>query len=476
MQNNTRNGFCYNDDYHDEQISIMTSTHEQRNDQQPFRFSDDRYTLAFYGQLYNVDQLREQLKHKGYGFQSETTDEVIATLFLEMGVDMFTELRGMFSMLIWDNEQKIIYGARDPFGIKPLYVLENEAETVFASRKKFITYSNEKEIINQQALQDYLTYQYVPEPMTLTDGIYTVKPGHYFVKKMDEPIQFYRYFHVTFNPVITEREKMMHDIRETLIDAVNVHMDHDQPVGSFLSGGVDSSLIAAMAKEVNPNIKTFSVGFSDGDYSEIEAAKRVADQLQIENISSVITPEEYIEKIPEIMWHLGDPLADPSCVPLYFVAREARKHVSAVLSGEGADELFGGYNIYREPGSLKVFEFLPKSINRSLQRLSIVFPEGMKGKSFLERGTTPIEERYIGNAKMFSESEKQQLLKNYDASKPYQLITEKLYQDVAKNHDVHKMQYIDIHTWLPGDILLKAEKMTHAHSLEVRRSEERRVG
>src|SRR5699024_11099955 len=207
---------------------------------------------------------------------------------------------------------------------------------------------------------------------------------------------------------------------------------------------------------------------ADGDYSEIEAAKRAADQLQIENFSYVITPEEYIEKIPEIMWHLGDPLADPSCVPLYFVAREARKQVDAVLSGEGADELFGGYNIYREPGSLKVFEFLPKSINRSLQRLAIVFPEGMKGKSFLERGTTPIEERYIGNAKMFSESEKQQLLKDYDASKPYQLITEKLYQDVAKNHDVHKMQYIDIHTWLPGDILLKAEKMTHAHSLEVR--------
>ena len=468
MQNNMPDGLCYQADSHDEHISITTCMHEQGENQQPILFSDGRYSLVLDGRLYNANQLRDQLKHKGYTFQSETTDEIVATLFLEKGVAMFAELRGMFSMLIWDNEQRVVYGARDPFGIKPLYVMENEAETLFATRKKFITYTAEREKLNHQALQDYLTYQYVPEPMTLTDGIYTVKPGHYFAKKMDEPIQFQRYFHVSFHPVITERRQMMHHIRETLIDAVHVHMDHDRPVGSFLSGGVDSSLIAAIAKEVNPNIKTFSVGFADGDYSEIEAAKRAADQLQIENFSYVITPEEYIEKIPEIMWHLGDPLADPSCVPLYFVAREARKQVDAVLSGEGADELFGGYNIYREPGSLKVFEFLPKSINRSLQRLSIVFPEGMKGKSFLERGTTPIEERYIGNAKMFSESEKQQLLKNYDASKPYQLITEKLYQDVAKNHDVHKMQYIDIHTWLPGDILLKAEKMTHAHSLEVR--------
>lgn len=468
MQNNMQDGLRYQADSHDEHISITTCTSEQGESQRPFRFSAGRYSLVLDGRLYNANQLRDQLKQKGYKFQSETTDEVIATLFLEKGVGMFAELRGMFSLLLWDNEQKVVYGARDPFGIKPLYVMENEAETLFATRKKFITYTDEKEIINQQALQDYLTYQYVPEPMTLTDGIYTVKPGHYFVKKMDEPIQFQRYFHVSFHPSITARKQMMHQIRETLIDAVNVHMDHDHQVGSFLSGGVDSSLIAAIAKEVNPNIKTFSVGFADGDYSEIEAANRAADQLQIENFSYVITPEEYIEKIPEIMWHLGDPLADPSCVPLYFLAREARKHVDAVLSGEGADELFGGYNIYREPGSLKIFEFLPKSINRSLQRLAIVFPEGMKGKSFLERGTTPIEERYIGNAKMFNESEKQQLLKGYDASKPYQLVTEELYRDVAKDHDVHKMQYIDINTWLPGDILLKAEKMTQAHSLEVR--------
>ena len=468
MQKNTQHSVHHQGDVHDEHISITTCVHEQENNQQPFLFSDDRYTLVFNGRLYNVDQLREQLGKKGYVFESDLDNEVVATLFLEKGVEMFAELRGMFSMLIWDSDQKVIYGARDSFGIKPFYVMENEAETVFASRKKFITYSNEQEKINKQALQNYLTYQYVPEPMTLTDGIYKVKPGHYFSKKMGEPIQFHRYFHAKFKPVRTERSQMMHKIRETLIDAVKVHMDHEQPIGSFLSGGVDSSLIAAIAKEVNPGIKTFSVGFANDDYSEIEAAKRAADQLQVENISYIVTPEEYIEKIPEIIWHMGDPLADPSCVPLYFVAREAKKHVGAVLSGEGADELFGGYNIYREPESLKLFKVLPDRINNILYRLAIVFPEGMKGKSFLKRGTTPLEDRYIGNAKMFDEQEKQQLLKSYDINMPYQLITEDLYRNVEKAHDVHKMQYIDINTWLPGDILLKAEKMTQAHSLELR--------
>src|SRR5699024_2880231 len=240
----------------------------------------------------------------------------------------------------------------------PLYYMESEAETIFATEKKYITYDNEAETINCNALKNYLTYQYVPEPLTLTEGIYKVKPGHYFIKKINGPIHFYRYFHPIFNPVDTERTQMMKGIIRALINSVNVHMKGDQPIGSFLSGGVDSSLVVAIAKEINPNIKTFSVGFDIDGYSEIEYAKRTADQLQVENISYVITAEEYVAKLPEIMWQMDDPLADPSCVPLYFAAREARKHVKAVLSGEGADELFGGYNIYREPASLKVFKLL----------------------------------------------------------------------------------------------------------------------
>lgn len=468
IQTNQSNGFDNEESFHDENIAMITCTEAYENADQPFLFLDDRYCLVFNGQLYNEDQLRDRLKRVGYTFEAESAHEVIATLFLEKGVEMFAELRGMFSMLIWDRHAKVIYGARDRFGIKPLYYMESEAETTFATEKRYITYAGEAETINCIALQNYLTYQYVPEPLTLTEGIYKVQPGHYFTKKINEPIHFYRYFHPVFNPVDTERTQLMKGIRRTLINSVDVHMKGDQPLGSFLSGGVDSSLVVAIAKEVNPNIKTFSVGFDIDGYSEIGYAKRTADQLQVENISYVITAEEYVAKLPEIMWQMGDPLADPSCVPLYFAAREARKHVKAVLSGEGADELFGGYNIYREPESLKVFKMLPESINNVLYRFSTMFPEGMRGKSFLERGTTPLENRYVGNAKMFDEAEKQQMLKTYNTDIPYQSITKYLYRNVNGDNDVTKMQYIDINTWLPGDILLKAERMTQAHSLELR--------
>lgn len=468
VQTNQSSGFDNEESFLDENIAMITCTEAYENTEQPFLFSDDRYCLVFNGQLYNEDQLRDRLKRVGYTFEAESAHEVIATLFLEKGVEMFAELRGMFSMLIWDRHAQVVYGARDRFGIKPLYYMESEAETTFATEKKYITYTSETETINCNALQNYLTYQYVPEPLTLTAGIYKVKPGHYFIKKINEPIHFYRYFHPIFNPVDTERTQMMKGIRRSLINSVDVHMKGDQPIGSFLSGGVDSSLVVAIAKEINPNIKTFSVGFDIDGYSEIEYAKRTADQLQVENISYVITPEEYVAKLPEIMWQMGDPLADPSCVPLYLAAREARKHVKAVLSGEGADELFGGYNIYREPESLKVFKLLPESINNVLYRFSTMIPEGVKGKSFLERGTTPLEKRYVGNAKMFDEAEKQQMLKTYNTDIPYQSITKYLYRNVDGDNDVTKMQYIDINTWLPGDILLKAERMTQAHSLELR--------
>ena len=457
--------------FHDDHIALgFQGAHinELENRQQPFHFADDRYCLVFNGRIYNKNELRDQLVQNGYIFETESAIEVIATLFLEKGVDAFTQLRGMFSILIWDSLDHKIYGARDQFGIKPLYYMESEEETIFASEKKSMLFSDDEEIVNSDAFQYYLTYQYVPEPMTLTAGILKIKPGHYFVKEINEPIKLQRYFHATFRPADTDYKQVKDAIRATLIDSVNVHMKSDAPVGSLLSGGIDSSLIVALAKEVNPNIKTFSVGFGVEGYSEIDAAKRTAEHLNVENISYTITAQEYIDKLPEIMWHMDDPLADPSCVPLYFAAREARKHVKVVLSGEGADELFGGYNIYREPESLKVFQMLPGSVNNALHRIAAVFPEGMRGKSFLERGTTPLEDRYIGNAKMFEEDDKREILKSYNMNIPYQTVTKNLYDNISGDNAVHKMQYIDINTWLPGDILLKADKMSQAHSLELR--------
>lgn len=245
-------------------------------------------------------------------------------------------------------------------------------------------------------------------------------------------------------------------------------MRSDVPVGSFLSGGIDSTIIASIAKEFHPSIKTFSVGFDHNGFSEIDVAKESAEKLGLENISYVISPEEYMEELPKIMWHLDDPLADPACVPLYFVAREARKHVTVVLSGEGADELFGGYNIYREPQSLQIFDRIPQALKSILLQLSRILPDGVKGKSFIERGCTPLEERFIGNAKMFTEKEKQHLMAQYNDKLHYTDITKPLYKESMGYGPVEQMQYIDIHTWMRGDILLKADKMTMAHSLELR--------
>ncbi len=302
----------------------------------------------------------------------------------------------------------------------------------------------------------------------MTDGVHKVEPGHYFVKKADQPLEMERYFHATFKPVITEEKRQIKQIQDVMFDSVGVHMRSDVPVGSFLSGGIDSSLIVSIAKQYNPNIKTFSVGFAREGYSEVDVAQETSNALNVENHSYLITAEEYVEKLPKIMWHMDDPLADPSCVPLYFVAREARKDVTVVLSGEGADELFGGYNIYREPESLKAFQSMPEMLKKALNKVANVLPEGVRGKSLLERGTTPLKDRYIGNAKMFEEAEKERLLTQYAKEHPYQTVTRSLYQNAGEYKATHQMQYVDIHTWLRGDILLKADKMTMANSLELR--------
>ncbi|WP_163536611.1 asparagine synthase (glutamine-hydrolyzing) [Gracilibacillus sp. YIM 98692] len=434
---------------------------------QPFTYNDEQYWMVFNGEIYNYLELKNQLQANGYSFTTDSDTEVILAMFQEYGVDAFKQLRGMFAILIWDKTNESLYGARDPFGIKPFFYKEAEEGTYFTSEKKSLL-ALDGESVDAESLQQYLSFQYVPEPNTMHQSIKKIEPGHYFVKKQGEDFQFHRYFHATFHPIQRKESYWVKRIREVMFDSVKVHMRSDVPVGSFLSGGIDSSLIVAMAKQYHPDIKTFSVGFEQEGYSEVDVAKETAERLGVENISYMISPEEYVAKLPKIIWHLDDPLADPACVPLYFVAREAKKHVTVVLSGEGSDELFGGYNIYREPESLKVFDSIPTPAKDLLARVAQVLPEGVKGKSFLERGTTPLRDRYIGNAKILEEKEKIDLLQKYNPNASYQHITSPFYDRVINDPLVNQMQYIDIQTWLRGDILLKADKMTMAHSLELR--------
>ena len=435
---------------------------------QPLMYEKDRYIIIFNGEIYNYVELRAELIAEGMTFQTESDTEVILALYAKKKEEAVKDLRGMFSFVIWDKETKKVFGARDYFGIKPFFYCANEEGLYFASEKKSIVFALEKEQVDSESIQHYFTYQYVPEPATISQNIFKLEPGHYFTKEHGKDMQIQTYWRPKFQPVNIEKQALIQEIREVLYDSVKVHMRSDVPVGSFLSGGIDSSIIASIAKEYHHGIKTFSVGFEQEGFSEVDVAKETAEKLGIENIDVWVTPEQFAAELPKIIWHMDDPMADPAAIPLYFVAQKAAQYVTVVLSGEGADELFGGYNIYHEPFSLQPFSLLPKPFKAVLKGASTLIPQGVKGKSYLERVATPIEQRYYGNAKIFTEEEKQQFIQLYNDKWPYTSITQSLYEQIKDYDDVAKMQFIDMYTWLRGDILVKADKMTMANSLELR--------
>jgi asparagine synthase (glutamine-hydrolysing) len=434
---------------------------------QPLSYENDRYWIVFNGEIYNYVELKAELMESGHTFSTDTDTEVIIALYSRIKEETARKLRGMFAFVIWDKLEERLYGARDHFGIKPFFYSEQSDITYFASEKKSMLKAIEDEL-DIHSLQHFLSFQYVPEPNTITKSIKKLSPGHYFTQTPGERMMIFSYWEPQFKPTNMENSKLIKEIQDTLMDSVNVHMRSDVPIGAFLSGGIDSSFIVSLAKEVNPKIKTFSVGFETKGYSEIDIAKETAHHLDVENISYLISPEEFMNKLPKIIWHMDDPLADPAAVPLYFLAREARKYVKVALSGEGADELFGGYNIYREPQALQAFTYIPSPLKALLKVVSNHIPDGIRGKSLIERGVTPLNKRYIGNANIFNEKEKKQLLVQYLSNAENEKVTDLLYSNSFSYDDVTKMQYIDIQTWLKGDILLKADKMSMANSLEVR--------
>ncbi|QRF31396.1 MULTISPECIES: asparagine synthase (glutamine-hydrolyzing) [Bacillus] len=457
--------------FHDEHVGFgfrRLSIIDVEHGKQPLSYEDEKYWIIFNGEIYNYVELKEELVKKGYTFSTDSDTEVLLATYRHYKEEAASKLRGMFAFLIWDKEAQLLYGARDPFGIKPLYFTQMDEQVYFASERKSLMAVSENILFDETSLQQYMSFQFVPEPNTLDQKVHKVEPGHQFTLRPGQEIEFKTYWKVQFKPEQTQEQKLIEEVRDAIYDSVKVHMRSDVPVGSFLSGGIDSSFIVSVAKEFHPELKTFSVGFQQDGFSEVDVAKETADKLGLQNFSAVISPEEYMNELPKIVWHLDDPLADPAAIPLYFVAKEAKKQVTVVLSGEGADELFGGYNIYREPLSLKPFESVPSMLKKLLLRLARLMPEGMKGKSFIVRGCTPLEERYIGNAKIFEEPVKKNLLKQYDPNITYRDVTKTYFEESAGYSDINKMQYVDIHTWMRGDILLKADKMTMANSLELR--------
>ncbi|OBB38781.1 asparagine synthase (glutamine-hydrolyzing) [Mycobacterium sp. 852002-51961_SCH5331710] len=457
-------------------LSIIDIAHSH----QPLRWgppeTPDRYVLVFNGEIYNYLELREELTARhGVVFNTDGDGETIIAAYHHWGTDALTRLRGMFAFALWDTVSGELFCARDPFGIKPLYLASGPGGTAVGSEKKcLLDLADELGLdlgIDQRAVQHYTVLQYVPEPETLQVGIRRLESGSYARIRAGAHPEVTRYFHPRFSavPFVAGKESERYDeITAVLEDSVAKHMRADVTVGAFLSGGIDSTAIAALAMRHNPRLITFTTGFEREGFSEVDVAVASAEAIGARHVAKVVSQGEFVAALPEIVWYLDEPVADPALVPLFFIAREARKHVKVVLSGEGADELFGGYTIYREPLSLKPFEYLPRPLRRSLGRASRPLPEGMRGKSLLHRGSLTLEERYYGNARSFSDEQLRAVLPGFRQEWTHTDVTAPVYAASQGWDPVARMQHIDLFTWLRGDILVKADKMTMANSLELR--------
>ncbi|MGE4214195.1 MAG: asparagine synthase (glutamine-hydrolyzing) [Anaerotignaceae bacterium] len=432
---------------------------------QPMYNETDDVVITFNGEIYNYQQLREELLEKGHIFKNNSDTECLIHAYEEYGKDMLKYLRGMFAFVIWDAKNETLFGARDYFGIKPFYYAEVEGNLIFASEiKSILEYPGFKKEVNKEALESYLTFQYSVLPETFFKGVYKLMPSHCITYKKGA-IDIERYWEPKFEADESKSfDQFVEEIDSAMQDSIQKHKISDVEVGSFLSSGVDSSYVAACFK----GDKTFTVGFDYAKYNEIDFAKKLSKKIEIDNYSKLISKEEYWDVLPTVQYHMDEPLADPSAVALYFVSQTASKHVKVALSGEGADEFFGGYNIYKEPDALRPITSLPMPVRKAMGGIAKVIPFKVKGKNYIIRGSKNLEERFIGNAFMFNQKEREGILKSFSGKHTPMSITKPFYDKVKGKDDVTKMQYIDIHLWLIGDILLKADKMSMAHSLEVR--------
>lgn len=432
---------------------------------QPLFNEDKSLVLTFNGEIYNYQDLREELINAGHTFETHVDSEVLLHGYEQWGKNLLNKLRGMFAFVIWDKNKKELFGARDFFGIKPMYYANMNGTFMYGSEiKSFLHHPDFKKELNETALENYLTFQYSPCAETFFKGVFKLLPAHYFTYK-DGKLTTQRYWDINFNADEKPNlDEWVERIGETFKNSVEAHKIADVEVGSFLSSGVDSSYVAAVA-----NVdKTFTVGFGEDEkYNEIGYAKEFSKYIGKENISKVITPEEYWGNFPLIQYHMDEPLADPAAVALYFVCKLASERVKVVLSGEGADEIFGGYNIYKEPDDMAFYNAIPKPIRKAVGAVASKLP-AKRGLNFLIRRSKDLEERFIGNAYIFSEKERKELLSiNTDAPMAME-ITKPFYDKVKDKDNVTKMQYLDLNLWMTGDILLKADKMSMANSLELR--------
>ncbi len=428
---------------------------------QPMFNEDKNIVVIFNGEIYNYLELRSELQAE-HEFKTKSDTEVLVHGYEKWGKDLPKHLRGMFAFAIYDKKENSLFLARDNFGIKPLYYAYMNDTFMFASEiKAFLEHPSFKKEFNEDILGAYLSFSFTPTTETFFKGVKRLDAGHYLYFK-DREITVERYYQKSFQEKDISYEEAVKEIASIMQDSVSKHLLSDVEVGSFLSSGIDSSYIVALAK---PD-KTYTVGYDLAKYNEIEYAKDLASKLKINNTSKVITKQEYMDIIPTIMYHLDEPTSDPAAIALYFVAKLASKDVKVVLSGEGADEFFGGYNIYRQDVDMGWYNKIPYFIRHVIALVCRLLPE-VRGVNFFIRRGEKLENSYIGVNRVFGDKEVKKVLlkkcplKNKD-------VTKKTYDDFKNEKDIVKMQAIDIDFWLMKDILLKADKMTMASSLEGR--------
>lgn len=433
---------------------------------QPIYNEDKSLVLTFNGEIYNYKELRKVLIQKGHKFYTDTDSEVLVHGFEEWQEDLLPKLRGMFGFAIYNTKDKSVFIARDFFGIKPMHYTQIGEDFVYASEiKSILEHPKFVKKFNTKALDTYLSFQYAVPPETFFEGVYCLMPGHYLWYRNGE-VETTRYFEPRFNPnEEMSEEQAVNEIEKVFENSVNAHKIADVEVGCFLSSGVDSSYVSTYFADQ----KTFTVGFDFGEkYNEISWAENLSKKIGVEHHTHLISSEEFWDAVPTVQYHMDQPLADPSCIALYFVSRLASQYVKVVLSGEGADELFGGYTCYNDPRVFKIYQtIVPHCIRKAIRAVCRKLPD-IKGRDYLIRACDPLEERYIGNAFMYDYKQKKDLLKDPSIATRPQDYTRKYYYRCRKYDDVTKMQYLDINMWMVGDILLKADRMSMANSLELR--------
>ncbi|MCR5214277.1 MAG: asparagine synthase (glutamine-hydrolyzing) [Eubacterium sp.] len=469
------------DDYYvDDQVSLgfrRLSIIDLEGGSQPITNADGTKVLIFNGEIYNFKDLRKELVEKGYVFKTQTDSETILHGYEEWGKDVLSRLRGMFAFVIWDSVEKKLFGARDIFGIKPFfYYMNKDANNkdvfLFASEiKAFLSNPRFEKELNEERLPDFLCFEYIPTSQTLFRNVFKLEPGTYFEYKVDDKNNKFKtdkYFELKYNIDDKKDEEYWTNlIDETFKGSTTIHaLTADVEVGCFLSSGVDSSFVVHEMKK-HMDLKSFSVGYAEEKYSELKYAQRFAKIEGVKNYSKKITADEFFEKTPLIQYYMDEPLPNPSAIPLYFLTKLASEQVKVVLSGEGADELFGGYHYYHEPLDFEKYMKLPQPIRSGLAAVASKLPD-FHGKRFLMRGKYPMSQRYIRNNYVFNHRDVDKILSKKIPSQDPSYYTKPYFDACTDVDDISKMQYVDIKTWLVQDILVKADRMSMANSLELR--------